>query len=101
MLWYLGRAVNTVRSFVRPKAVAAFVIAAGILLLPRLLRAQVWTASVAGVVRDSRGDIVPDAGVLLRNLETGVERPTLSNSLGNYLRFCARIRGDPHFRPLS
>jgi hypothetical protein len=46
---------------------------------------QVATSSVAGLVRDPSGDIVPEPEVLLRNLETGTERQTVTNSLGSYV----------------
>jgi hypothetical protein len=46
---------------------------------------QLSTASINGTVRDATGSLVPDAAVVLRNLETTVERRTLSNDAGNYV----------------
>lgn len=55
------------------------------LMLTGQLRAQVSTASVTGVVRDSSGSTVPEATVVLRHQETGVARQTTTNLAGNYL----------------
>lgn len=49
------------------------------------LRGQVSTASVTGVVRDPRGGMVPEASVVLRHVETGLERQTVTNVAGNYV----------------
>jgi Carboxypeptidase regulatory-like domain len=46
--------------------------------------AQLSTASVAGVVRDPSGSIIPNANILLRNLDTSVENTTVTNSAGAY-----------------
>jgi len=46
--------------------------------------AQLSTASVTGIVRDSSGGVVPDAKVTLRNAETAGVRTTTANSAGNY-----------------
>ena len=47
--------------------------------------AQVSTASVNGTVRDSSQAVIPEATVLLHNLATGVDRTTVSNSVGRYV----------------
>src|SRR5579875_1773569 len=47
--------------------------------------AQVSNASISGVVRDASGAIVPDANVSLRNLQTNVERKTVTNGSGEYV----------------
>ena len=47
--------------------------------------AQLSTASLNGVVRDSTGASVARASVTLHNLETGVERSTLTNDVGTYV----------------
>src|SRR5437016_12003484 len=47
--------------------------------------AQLSTASLNGVVRDSTGAVVPKASVLLRNSDTGVERNTVTNDSGTYV----------------
>ena len=48
------------------------------------VRAQLSTASVNGTVRDSSGSTIPDATVVLRNVNTAVERTTASNTAGNF-----------------
>jgi len=47
--------------------------------------AQLSSASVTGVVRDSSGSIVPEVRLTLRNAETSVERTAASNDAGNYV----------------
>lgn len=56
-----------------------------VLLLPTYLSAQLSTATVTGIVRDASGSVVPDATLALRNVETNVERQTVSNPSGNYV----------------
>src|SRR6266704_2361768 len=47
--------------------------------------AQLSTASLNGVVRDSTGAMVTSASVVLRNSDTGVERNTVTNDTGTYV----------------
>src|SRR5438445_5075702 len=47
--------------------------------------AQLSTASLNGVVRDSTGAVVAKASVTLRNSDTGVEHNTVSNDAGTYV----------------
>src|SRR5216684_648716 len=47
--------------------------------------AQLSTASLNGVVRDPSGAVLPGASVVVRNVETGVQRTTVSNNAGNYV----------------
>ena len=47
--------------------------------------AQLSSASLNGVVRDTTGAVVPKATVTLRNGDTGVEHSTASNEVGNYV----------------
>ena len=49
------------------------------------LRSQTSSASINGTLRDSSGAVMPDAEIVLKNLDTGVERRTLSNGVGNYV----------------
>jgi hypothetical protein len=49
------------------------------------LLAQISTASVQGIVRDSSGASIPSASLALRNRATGVEQTTLSNNSGEYV----------------
>ena len=52
---------------------------------PSLVFAQLSTASLNGVVRDSSGAVVPRANVVLINVATSVERTTVTNDAGNYV----------------
>ncbi len=54
------------------------------LLLAGPAYAQLSSATVVGVVRDSSGGIVANASVALRNVDTSIERRTKSNSSGDY-----------------
>src|SRR5438876_1501705 len=47
--------------------------------------AQLSTASLNGVVRDSTGAVVPKASATLHNSDTGVERNTFTNDAGTYV----------------
>jgi hypothetical protein len=47
--------------------------------------AQLSTASLNGVVRDSTGAVVPKASAVLRNADTGIERSTVTNESGAYV----------------
>jgi hypothetical protein len=53
------------------------------LLFPLLLNAEV-TASVSGTITDPSGAIVPNATVILRSGNTGLERKIQANALGTY-----------------
>jgi hypothetical protein len=56
-----------------------------LLLLAGTARAQVSTASVNGVVRDSAGAVVPGVTIVLQNLDTSVQHPSVSNGSGAYV----------------
>ena len=47
--------------------------------------AQLSTASINGVVRDSSGAVIPKANVVLRNVDTAVENTSVSNNSGAYV----------------
>jgi outer membrane receptor protein involved in Fe transport len=47
--------------------------------------AQLSTATVTGIVRDSSGSVIPAATLTLRNVDTNVERATQTNEVGNYV----------------
>lgn len=55
-----------------------------VFLFPHFAVAQRTTASLAGIVTDISGAPVPSANVMARNLDTGIERTTESNSEGFY-----------------
>ncbi|MBM3736799.1 MAG: TonB-dependent receptor [Acidobacteria bacterium] len=54
-------------------------------LLCAPVAAQLSTASINGTVRDASGAALPEAELVLRNLETAVERQTAANTIGNYV----------------
>ena len=56
-----------------------------LLLLAGTARAQVSTASVNGVVRDSAGAVVPGVSIVLQNLDTSVQHRSVSNGSGAYV----------------
>lgn len=47
--------------------------------------AQLSTASVNGVIRDPKGAVIPGAAVVLHNVDTSVDHPTVSNGAGEYV----------------
>ncbi|WP_321471193.1 carboxypeptidase regulatory-like domain-containing protein [uncultured Paludibaculum sp.] len=49
------------------------------------IHAQQSAAALNGIVRDTAGSVVPDAQLVLANVDTGVERRTVSNATGNYV----------------
>src|SRR5437660_1605446 len=80
---------NTLRR-VPPEITRAFcarilVLFVGLLTTLSAAFAQLSTASLNGVVRDSSGGVVANADVVLRNTETTVERSTRSNDTGEYV----------------
>ena len=54
-------------------------------LAPFKASAQLSSASVTGVVRDSSGSVVPQVKITLQNVDTSVTHVTQSNSAGNYV----------------
>lgn len=67
-----------------PKFFALLAVWLSAVVLSNVAYAQLSTASVNGVVRDSSGAVVPDATVILKNPETNVERRSVTNSAGAY-----------------
>src|SRR5438876_3112345 len=47
--------------------------------------AQLSTGSINGTVRDSSGSTIPETKVVLRNIDTAVERTTVTNVAGAYV----------------
>src|ERR1700674_3899173 len=43
------------------------------------------TSSITGTIGDTTGGVLPGASVTIRNTSRGIERPTLTNSSGDYL----------------
>ncbi|MGB6692110.1 MAG: carboxypeptidase-like regulatory domain-containing protein [Terracidiphilus sp.] len=64
---------------------AAGILGFVLLLLASPAIAQLSTASVNGVVRDPQGAVIPGAAIVLRNVETSVERTSVSNGSGEYV----------------
>ena len=57
----------------------------GILLLSGTGFAQLSTAKLSGVVKDSSGAVVPKGKIVLKNVATAVEHTTTTNDAGAYL----------------
>lgn len=74
--------VNRLRS-VRQLSVLAMIVM-GILPVSRPGRAQLSSAAVNGVVRDTTGALIKDAQVTLVDVSTGTKRTTATNSAGAY-----------------
>ncbi len=55
------------------------------LLLANFATAQVSTASINGVIRDPKGAVIPGANIVLENVETSVQHPSVSNNAGEYV----------------
>jgi outer membrane receptor protein involved in Fe transport len=56
-----------------------------LLLLSISISAQVSTASINGTLRDVSGNVIPNAEVILTNVNTNVERRTSTNAVGVYI----------------
>jgi hypothetical protein len=56
-----------------------------LLFYPSFSDAQTVTGTLQGTVTDSRGDVIPGADVVVRNLETGQERNLKTSGEGTYL----------------
>ncbi len=55
-----------------------------LLFLAGSASAQVSTASINGVIRDPAGAVIPGATIVLRNVDTSVERTSTTNEAGAY-----------------
>ena len=60
-------------------------------LTSQRIYAQFDTATVLGTVRDASGAVVPNATVKLRNIATGIEVSTATDTEGNYQFFNVKI----------
>lgn len=61
---------------------------AGCLLTAPLAQAQTITATINGVVTDASGAVLPNATVVAKNVNTGVQTTATANESGEYsLRF--------------
>ena len=65
-------------------ALAAVLVATLAVLAPQPAAAQSATATILGTVSDPQGNSVPDASVVAKNLDTGIERTTTTTSDGLY-----------------
>ncbi|MGH9632732.1 MAG: TonB-dependent receptor domain-containing protein, partial [Bryobacteraceae bacterium] len=66
-------------------AVVCLLLVCLLVLPPHPLFGQLSTATVTGVVRDTTGSVIPQSALILRNVDTGVERRTETNDAGNYV----------------
>lgn len=65
-------------------AAAVLFVPATFTLSPSAAYAQVGAATLSGQVQDATGAVIPDAKVILHNLQTGQERTVQSNSAGTF-----------------
>src|SRR6202167_4170531 len=79
-----------IRSFVReggslfPGMQRLGILSLLLLFLAGSASAQVSTASINGVIRDPAGAVIPGATIVLRNVDTSVERTSTTNEAGAY-----------------
>jgi hypothetical protein len=62
-----------------------FLIALTVALIATPLSAQKSTGTISGVVSDPTGAVVPQATVLITNVDTGLTRTVTSNEMGEYI----------------
>src|SRR2546422_9196016 len=55
-----------------------------VILCGHPLSAQVTTATIAGVVQDSSGAVIPGVSVTVKNLDTGIARTVTTDERGRY-----------------
>ena len=53
--------------------------------IPQAYWAQETSAGINGTIRDPSGAVIPGAQITLRNVDTGVQRSTVSNDSGTYV----------------
>ena len=63
---------------------AAAIFLIGAILFPAALRPQVAGGTLSGTITDPTGRAVPQAQIMIKNVDTGVERTVTSNSDGFY-----------------
>ena len=73
--------LNTHRRYSALTLVAALAV---ITALVNPIAAQTFRGTILGTVSDANGAVVPDATVTAKNVATGLERSTMSDSSGNY-----------------
>jgi hypothetical protein len=83
----LGRFVPAaVSGRVAARSVTAVIIAALVSApAPPAFAGQTFRGTIIGTVTDVNGDAIPEASVTARNIATGLERATVTDSSGNYL----------------
>ena len=64
---------------------ARFAIPLVVLVCSAPLAAQVERATIAGTVRDTSGAVIPDVSITVKNVNTGVEFKTATNTDGEYV----------------
>ena len=63
--------------------VSLLLVASLFVIAPRI-DAQTVTGTIVGTVLDTQGAVIPNAMVTARNRETGLERPAISESAGEF-----------------
>jgi len=76
---------RTKLSVVMKLAGAVLLAVAGVFFTAAIAQAQVSTAALNGTVTDSTGAVIPEAALVLRNTQTGVETRTTTNAQGVYV----------------
>src|SRR3989454_6002223 len=56
----------------------------GVILSGPMVSAQVTTGTIAGVVQDSSGAVIPGVSVTVKNLDTGITRTITTDEGGRY-----------------
>jgi Carboxypeptidase regulatory-like domain/TonB-dependent Receptor Plug Domain len=86
----------TVFPRIKPAAALLVLFVMGLLLMQSPALAQETTGSVSGIVQDTSGAVVPQASVVLTNLDDKFERKTVSNGSGNFT--IASVASGPHYQ---
>ncbi|MGH9881187.1 MAG: carboxypeptidase-like regulatory domain-containing protein, partial [Pyrinomonadaceae bacterium] len=81
----INRTALTNSHYANEKMALFFMVAfALVLALPGHSPAQTFRGTILGTVTDPNGAVVPDASITARNMSTGLERSTVTDSAGNY-----------------
>ena len=67
-----------------PKTRACFIALLSVMLMSAMVFGQGTGASLTGTATDTSGGVLPGANIVARNVDTGVENRTTSNTAGSY-----------------
>jgi hypothetical protein len=68
----------------RGRSVVVFAAGMAVLFVAMPLRAQLTRGTILGTITDMTDAVVPSAEIVIRNLETGLERQTIASAVGVY-----------------